>query len=164
MDVIEFQFTPHFMYSVAIHLIVCVIMWVLVFCAIFVDLWDRIYTQKKLGKPIDSHSMRKTLGKLGEYWRVLLIAFIVDTAIFIACTLLNIKTIPVITILVAIGLLIIEAKSLIEHARERKSKVKDIQKIIQSVVKASSDRDAKKVIQYVAEYIGEEKNVNQKIE
>ena len=45
MDVIEFQFTPHFMYSVAIHLIVCVIMWVLVFCAIFVDLWDRIYPQ-----------------------------------------------------------------------------------------------------------------------
>ena len=108
--------------------------------------------------------MRKTLGKLGEYWRVLLIAFIVDSVIFIACTLLNIKTIPVITILVAIGLLIIEAKSLIEHARERKSKVKDIEKIIQSVVKASSDRDAKKVNQYVAEYIGEEKNVNQKIE
>lgn len=154
MDVIEFQFTPHFMYIVATHLIVCVIMWVLVFCAIFVDLWDRIYTQKKLGKPIDSHSMRKTLGKLGEYWRVLLIAFIVDAVIFIACTLLNIKTMPAITILVSIGLLIIEAKSLIEHAKERKSKIKDIQNIIQSVVKASSDKDAKKVIAAVADYIG----------
>ena len=98
--------------------------------------------------------MRKTIGKLGEYWRVLLIAFIVDAVIFIACTLLNIKTIPVITILVALGRHIIEAKSLIEHARERKSKVKDIQKIIQSVVNASSDKDAKKVIAAVTDYIG----------
>ena len=39
-----------------------------------------------------------------------------------------------------------------------------MQRIIQSVVSAASDRDAKKVIQYVADYIGEEKNVNQKIE
>ncbi len=39
-------------------------------------------------------------------------------------------------------------------ARERKSKVKDIQKIIQSVVNASSDKDAKKVIAAVTDYIG----------
>ena len=102
--------------------------------------------------------MRKTLGKIGEYWRFLLIALIIDVVIFTSCSLLGVKTFPYLYITVlSASLLIIETKSLIEHARERKSTAADMQRIIQSVVSAASDRDAKKVIQYVADYIGEEK-------
>ena len=130
MDIVELQFTPEFIHSVATHLITCVVMWALVVSAAFIDLWDRVYTQNKLKKPLTSHLMRKTLGKIGEYWRFLLIALIIDVVIFTSCSLLGVKTFPICT----------------------------------SVVSAASDRDAKKVIQYVADYIGEEKNVNQKIE
>ena len=164
MDIVELQFTPEFIHSVATHLITCVVMWALVVSAAFIDLWDRVYTQNKLKKPLTSHLMRKTLGKIGEYWRFLLIALIIDVVIFTSCSLLGVKTFPICTLLFSASLLIIETKSLIEHARERKSTAADMQRIIQSVVSAASDRDAKKVIQYVADYSGEEKNVNQKIE
>lgn len=154
MDIVELQFTPEFIHSVATHLITCVVMWALVVSAAFIDLWDRVYTQNKLKKPLTSHLMRKTLGKIGEYWRFLLIALIIDVVIFTSCSLIGVKTFPICTLLFSAALLIIETKSLIEHARERKSKVKDIQKIIQSVVNASSDKDAKKVIAAVTDYIG----------
>ena len=109
--------------------------------------------------------MRKTLGKIGEYWRFLLIALIIDVVIFTSCSLIGVKDISYLYITVLCCLTHHrKQKSLIEHARERKSTAADMQRIIQSVVSAASDRDAKKVIQYVADYIGEEKNVNQKIE
>ena len=52
MDIVELQFTPEFIHSVATHLITCVVMWALVVSAAFIDLWDRVYTQILLsGKP-----------------------------------------------------------------------------------------------------------------
>ena len=55
MDVVAFEASPAFLHSVAVHLLVCVIMWLLVIAAIGTDLWDRVYTQKKLHKPLMSH-------------------------------------------------------------------------------------------------------------
>ena len=107
MDIVELQFTPEFIHSVATHLITCVVMWALVVSAAFIDLWDRVYTQNKLKKPLTSHLMRKTLGKIGEYWRFLLIALIIDVVIFTSCSLLGVKTFPICTLLFSASLLII---------------------------------------------------------
>ena len=41
MDIVELQFTPEFIHSVATHLITCVVMWALVVSAAFIDLWDK---------------------------------------------------------------------------------------------------------------------------
>ena len=158
MDVVAFEASPAFLHSVAVHLLVCVIMWLLVIAAIGTDLCDRVYTQKVLHKPLDSHRIRRTIGKTGEYWRFLVIAFIIDAVIFIACTLLSIRSLPVVSMLFAVVECIIEVKSLVEHARERKSQVADIDQLVRTIVTAASDHDAKQAIKQVAEYIGEDKN------
>lgn len=156
MDIVTFEFTAAFAHSVAIHLLVCAFMWGLVIAAISVDLWDRVYTQRKLGNSIYSHKLRKTIDKTGEYWRFLVIAFIIDAIIFISCTLLGLRSIPFVTILFTIVEVVIEVKSLIEHARERKSRVADLEKIVQTIVSAASEHDAKQAIKGVVEYIGED--------
>lgn len=51
----------------AIQLAICVALWVLMLLAILVDPWDRIYTQKTLGKSIKSHLLRVTIDKVSEY-------------------------------------------------------------------------------------------------
>lgn len=155
MDVVEFQLSTAVVHSMAMHLIVCVVMWTLVFIAAFIDLWDRIYTQHKLKRPLTSHLMRKTLGKMGEYWRFLLIALIIDAVVFVSCSVLGVRSFPFVTTAFSAALLLIETKSLLEHARERRSSAVDIQHIIEAVIGAASDRDAKKVIKTVAEYLGE---------
>lgn len=158
MDVVAFEASPAFLHSVAVHLLVCVIMWLLVLAAIGTDLWDRVYTQKKLHKPLVSHRIRLTIDKVGEYWRFLVIAFIIDAVIFIACTLLNVRSLPVVSMLFAVVEIVIEVKSLVEHARERKSQVADIDQLVRTIVTAASDHDAKQAIKQVAEYIVEDKN------
>lgn len=78
-------------------------------------------TAEKLKKPLFSHRMWKTIDKVGEYWCFLAIAFIIDTIVFVACALLGRYSAPFITIGFALIQLIIELKSLFEHARERKA-------------------------------------------
>lgn len=153
MDIVTFEFSTAFVHSVALHLLICVGMWFLVIAAIFTDLCDRVYTQKKLKKPLFSHRMRKTIDKVGEYWRFLVIAFMIDAVIFVACTLLGYRSAPFVTLVFTIIQLIIEVKSLFEHARERKTSVAEMQEIIKKVVEAGSDRDAKQAIKAVVEYI-----------
>ena len=60
--------------------------------------------------------------------------------------------------LFAVVEIVIEVKSLVEHARERKSQVADIDQLVRTIVTAASDHDAKQAIKQVAEYIGEDKN------
>lgn len=164
MDIVTFEFPPDLAHKVAVHLLICVGMWCLVIAAIFTDLWDRVYTQKKLKKPLFSHRMRKTIDKIGEYWRFLVIAFIIDSVIFISCSLLGHNSAPFVTILFTLVQLAIEVKSLFEHAQERKASVADMQEIIKKVVEAGSDRDAKQAIKAVVDYIEDtsKKNVKQK--
>ena len=53
-------------------------MWCLVLFAVLIDLWDGVHTAKVLHRTIRSHKLRITMNKLGEYWRVMLMGFIVD--------------------------------------------------------------------------------------
>ncbi len=57
---VELNISDNFLHCIAVHLGICGILWVLIIAAILVDLWDRVYTNKKLGKKIESHKMRIT--------------------------------------------------------------------------------------------------------
>ncbi len=150
--------SPEFVHNLCIQLFICVLLWFVVIFAIIIDLCDRIYTQKKTGKEIFSNKLRDTVDKVTEYWRFLLIAFLIDSVIFIVCTLLEYRPIPILSFLFSIGLSGVELKSLFEHAKERRSKVVEMQELIQVVVSAATDRDAKKAIKDISDYL----NTNRK--
>ena len=61
------------------HIAVTLLCWVLVIMAILIDLWDGLYTARKLGEKLHSHKFRHTRQNAGEYWRLLLFGFIADT-------------------------------------------------------------------------------------
>ena len=86
---VELNISDNFLHCIAVHLGICGILWVLIIAAILVDLWDRVYTNKKLGKKIESHKMRITLEKVSEYWRFMIIAFTIDMVTFISLLLFS---------------------------------------------------------------------------
>ena len=57
-----------------IFLAVCI----LVIAAIMLDLWDGVHTAKKTNQRVHSHKLRVTIAKMSEYWRFILIGFLVD--------------------------------------------------------------------------------------
>lgn len=132
------------------HLEISVALWLLVIVAVLLDLWDGVYTAKVTHQRIHSHKLRVTVNKISEYWRLMLIGFLIDTA---GC-LFPVYALPYLSILFCLGLICVEAKSMFEHVRKRRSQAVDVAKLIQMLVECASEKDAKKLLKELSEYFG----------
>lgn len=122
-----------------IFLAVCI----LVIAAIMLDLWDGVHTAKKTNQRVHSHKLRVTIAKMSEYWRFILIGFLVDClGIFFSFYVM-----PFVAVLFGAGLIVVEAKSMFEHANRRKSHTNQLPEIIQSIIECAHEKDAKKLIE-----------------
>lgn len=114
----------------------------LVIIAIMLDLWDGVYTARKTNRRVHSHKLRVTIGKMSEYWRFILIGFLVDClGVFFSFYIL-----PFVTILFGAGLIVVEIKSMLEHAARRRSHTTDLPEIIKGIVACAHEQDARKII------------------
>ena len=134
--------------KLAIYFIVTVVSWFTVIVAILVDFWDGVYTARKLKQRLYSHRYRLTLQKIGEYWRVLLIALLID-ALFM---FIPWYSFPYATMLFAACMLGIEISSMHEHIKRRKSALRDIPTLISAIINATDKGKATDAIKSVIEY------------
>ena len=126
-----------------IFLAVCI----LVITAIMLDLWDGVHTAKKTNQRVHSHKLRVTIAKMSEYWRFIMIGFLVDClGIFFSFYVL-----PFVAVLFGAGLIVVEAKSMFEHANRRKSHMTELPDIVKSIIKAVDEKDAHKIIDRLTE-------------
>lgn len=143
-SIITAEVAQHF----ATHCTISVGLWILVVVAIFLDLWDGLYTAKSTHERIHSHKMRVTIDKVAEYWRLLLIGFCMDTlgVVFPQYTL------PYISMLFSFALICVEGKSMFEHAQKRKSKAVEAKDIALKIISAMNEKDAAKVMSSIRDY------------
>ena len=135
------------------HCAVSVGLWVLVVLAIFTDLWDGVYTAKMTQQRIHSRKFRVTIGKVSEYWRLMLIGFFIDTL----GILFPFYTLPYISIVFCIGLIGVEAKSMLEHAKRRRSKAVEAKDIILHIVSAATEKDALEIFKKINDFLNDNK-------
>lgn len=125
--------------------------------AILADLADGILTAKKLGQRIHSHKLRVTTTKFFEYWRFLAVAFVLDCIGLFVEWRFGMYPLPFASMIIGVGLVIVEIKSMFEHARRRKSNVTDVTAILGQVIEAANEQDARKALNAIKSYI-ESKN------
>lgn len=124
---------------IGIFLAVCI----LVIVAIMLDLWDGVHTARKTNQDVHSHKLRVTIEKISEYWRFIMIGFLVDAlGIFFSCYIL-----PFVSMLFGAGLIGIEIKSMFEHANRRKSHATLLSDIVKSIIECAHEKDAHKIIE-----------------
>lgn len=152
MNIFESLDFQSLLLSIEKHFVISFAIWVIVFIAILLDLWDALYTANKLKEKIKSHRIRITIQKTCEYWRGLVIGLLIDTI----GILFPFYTLPYITLTIGVGLLCIEAKSMYEHAKRRKSRTVELTKIINIIVDAADKKDAKKAVNLLTEYMNSE--------
>lgn len=125
-----------------VFLAVCI----LVIIAIMLDLWDGVHTAKKTNQRVHSHKLRVTIAKMSEYWRFILIGFLVDClGMFFTFYLM-----PFVTLLFGVGLIVVEAKSMFEHANRRKSHMAELPDIIKRIMECAHEKDALKIIEQLS--------------
>lgn len=126
---------------IGVFLAVCL----LVIAAIMLDLWDGVHTAKKTNQRVHSHKLRVTIEKMSEYFRFVLIGFLVDClGLFF-----SVYPMPFVAILFGVGLIIVEVKSMFEHANRRKSHMTQLPDIIRGIVECAHDKDAKKLVEQI---------------
>ena len=110
--------------------------------AIIIDLRAGIKKAKQRGEYRSSTGYRRTIEKATKYFNFLIFGLLFDTLQITVCYLLhnqvgsNLPNIPFITILFAVGILIIEVKSVYEKAENKtKNEIKDAAKTAQEVIK-----------------------------
>lgn len=139
---------------------IIVVLWILfmlyvfVFIAVLADLWSGVRKAKKLNIARTSYGFRQTVQKLARYYNTLLALTVIDCMQIASIWYLdtyysyNIPIIPIVTILGAIGIALIEVKSIFEKAEDKaKKQYADVGKLLEQIVVKREDwESAMKVI------------------
>ena len=132
---------------IGIFMAVCI----LVIVAIMLDLWDGVYTAKTTGERVHSHKLRATIKKMSEYWRFIIIGFLVDClGIFF-----NFYVLPFVVVVFGVGLIIVEAKSMFEHATHRKSHAAQLPDILKKIVAARNLQEAQEALGRITDMLNQ---------
>lgn len=113
--------------------------------AIMLDLWDGVHTARKLKDRVHSHKLRVTIAKMSEYWRFIMIGFLIDCIGII----FSFYILPYFAVLFGVGLIIIEIKSMLEHAKRRKSHTTELPDILRRIVDCANEKDAHDLLEKI---------------
>ncbi len=113
--------------------------------AIMLDLWDGVHTARKLKDRVHSHKLRITIAKMSEYWRFIMIGFLIDCIGII----FSFYILPYFAVLFGVGLIIIEIKSMLEHAKRRKSHTTELPDILHRIVDCANEKDAHDLLEKI---------------
>lgn len=138
-------------------------LYILVFFMIGADFWSGIRKAKKNNIVRSSYGFRRTVEKIKEYYNAMIALTIIDamqvTAIWYLETYYKyeIPMFPFVTLVGAIGLCIIEIKSIYEKA-EDKQRFHEAGALLSSIAKHKTDIE--EISKSVAEYLKENTNEN----
>jgi hypothetical protein len=118
---------------------------ILIIAACLIDLWTGIDAAKKNKERIRSRALRRTVAKVIDYLRVVVFGVLVD----VLGLAFPWYSIPYFAIICALGILIIEGKSVLENLQKKRSSAAQVVDIIQAIVEATDNDTAEKIIKAI---------------
>lgn len=123
--------------------------------AVLIDLSTGIEKAKKCKERIKSRVLRRTVSKVIDYYRLLFFGVIIDV-LGLAFTWYNI---PYCAVLVSVGVVFVEAVSVLENYKKMKSAAREVPAMVEQIVKAVTSKDAEKIIEMIKNNNGDTKGV-----
>ena len=118
---------------------------VAILLAVLIDLSTGVERAKKCKERIRSHILRRTISKVVDYYRLLFFGVIIDV-LGLAFVWYNM---PYCAVVVAVGVVLIEAKSVLENYQKMKSAARAMPDVVRQIVEAVTDKDAEKIIELI---------------
>lgn len=110
--------------------------------ASFVDMWSGIDAARANHERIDSKGLRRTISKVVDYLRVLIFGALIDgLGLFFTWYVA-----PYAMILITVGIIVIECRSVMENSRKKKSYAADIADVVKQIIECADEKDAKKLV------------------
>lgn len=131
-------------------------LYALVMCCILADLWSGVRKAKRLGVARTSYGYRRTISKIAQYYNVLIILTLIDVMQMASLWYLEVyyqyflPIFPFITLIGAIGICLIEFKSIYEKA-EDKVRFDNAGEAIRKIITHKNDIEA--ILKTFSEYM-----------
>lgn len=118
---------------------------VLVIVACLIDLWTGVDAAKKNKEKIKSRILRRTVAKILDYLRVVVFGVLID----VLGLAFPWYAIPYAALVVTLGILLIEGKSVIENYQKARSSAAKVVDMIQTIVECGDNDTAEKIIKAI---------------
>ena len=118
---------------------------VLVIAAALLDMWTGVDAAIANRERIRSHSLRKTVRKVIDYLRIVVFGVLID----ILGLFFPWYDIPYACIVVTLGVILIEGKSVIENFKKKRSSAAQVLDIVAKIIECADEKDAKKLISII---------------
>lgn len=142
LELIELRDFNGLAFYMLVRISITLVCWFFVMCACFVDFWSGTSTAKALGESLHSHGLRRTIVKIGEYWRVLIFTLMFD----ILGAFLSFYILPFATILCAIAIICIEGRSVIENSERKRAHAAEVPDMVKQIVEAATSEQGTEVL------------------
>lgn len=153
LELIELKNTDALIYYIIVRICITLVCWFFVICSCLVDFWSGTNTAKALGESLQSKGFRRTIIKIGDYWRVLIFALMFD----ILGAFLSFYVLPFSTILCTIAIICIEARSVIENSGRKKAHAAEVPDMVKQIVEAATSEQGSEVLKKIAENLSKTK-------
>ena len=110
--------------QINVLLTVLAVLYACVFMSVIVDLFFGVRRAKRLKIVRTSFGYRRTITKLTSYFGLMIMLSIADIVASVVFDM------PYFTVIGAIGIILVEAKSVFEHLRQETKNVEDVQKML----------------------------------
>lgn len=118
---------------------------VLVIAACLIDLWTGVDAARKNKERIKSRILRRTVAKILDYLRVVAFGVLID----ILGLAFPWYAIPYAALVVTLGILLIEGKSVIENYQKSRSAAAKVVDMISTIIECADNDTAEKIIRAI---------------
>lgn len=153
IELIELKNFDALAFYALVRICVTLLCWLFVICACLVDFWSGTNTAKALGENLQSRGFRRTITKIGDYWRVLIFTLMFD----ILGAFLPFYVLPFTTILCSIAIICIEAKSVIENSSRKKAHAAEVPDMVKKIVEAATTEQGAEVLSAIIKGLSKNK-------
>lgn len=141
-----------------VRISITLVCWFFMICANLIDFWSGTTTAKSLGEALMSHGFRRTIVKIGDYWRVMLMLLMFD----MLGAFLPFYMLPFATILGTVAIICIEARSVLENSKRRKTHAAQMPDMVRQIINATTDEEGTALLKNLIYTITSEKNARYK--
>lgn len=132
--------------------IIIFIFWIIMVIAVFIDLWTGVEKAKVKHEKIYSDKLRRTISKIGEYWRVQIMFLLFD----IIGSFISVYNLPYASMLGTVCIVYIELRSVFENLKEKRSSAVEILEVAQKIIDCKDSEGAKQLIKDLNDKITKE--------
>lgn len=135
------------------YILVILVMWTVMVLAVAVDLWAGVDSAKARGEKIYSGGLRRTFSKLGDYWRIQVMALIFD----LIGSCISWYNLPYASLLITAAIVLIEGRSVWENEKAKRSNVAKLPDAIRDIINCSTAKSAEELIEKLKKKVNDEK-------